>query len=162
MPNRKRHKTWIVVADGARARILEQAAWRQPLELVEDLEDEAARRRPREIESDDRGRVFDRGGPGRHAMETPTDPQRHEKERFAKQLAGRLNQAAHGGRFDRLVLVAAAQMLGDLRRELDKGAADRVSHELAKDLTAVSIHELPRHLGDIVEVPDPRQVAASR
>lgn len=152
MPNRKAVKTWIVVADGARARIFEQAAWRRPLELVEERNDDLARQKTSETVSDGAGRSFDSGGKGRHAMAAPTDPQRHEKAKFAAELAGVINAAAQAGRYDRLVLIAPARTLGDLRGGLDKAAANKVGEELAKDLTTIAAHDLPHHLGDILEV----------
>ncbi len=49
-------------------------------------------------------------------MAPPTDPQRYAKFAFARGLAERLEEAAAaGGRFARLILVAAPRTLGDLR-----------------------------------------------
>lgn len=159
MPHSKPVKTWIVVADAARARFIEQAARNEPLAVVEEREHDASRALSSEIASDDKGRSFDSGGQGRHAMEPSTDPQRHEKTKFAKELADAINHAAKTHRFDRLVIACPAQMLGELRRDLDKPASEKVVGEIPKDLSRLSLHELPSHFTEHVSVPDPRELA---
>ena len=82
-------------------------------------------------------------------MQPPTDPKRHEKRRFAHELAGFLAAAAKRREFDHLILVAPPQALGDLRDELPKAVNDRLAGELAKDLTNLPVHDLPAHLAAI-------------
>jgi len=159
MPHSKAVKTWIVVADAARARFIEQPGRNEPLKVVEEREHGASRALSSEIASDGKGRTFDSAGQGRHAMEPPTDPQRHEKTKFTKELAEAINHAAKTHRFDRLVIACPAQMLGELRRELDKPASEKVTGEIAKDLSKLSLHELPGHFAEHVTVPDPREHA---
>ncbi len=156
MPHSKPVKTWIVVADAARARIIEQAARNEPLKVIEERHHDASRQPSREIASDGKGRSFDSGGQGRHAMEPSTDPQRHEKTVFTKELAEALNHAGKTNRFDRLLIACPAQMLGELRRDLDKAAAGKVAAEFPKDLSAISLHDLPGHFSEHIVVPDPR------
>jgi protein required for attachment to host cells len=159
MPSRPQ-KTWIVVADAARARIIAQAARNEQLEVIEERHHAASRRQSHEIGSDSQGRSFDSSGlGGRHSMEPPTDPQEHEKTKFARELAHFLNDAAKAQRFDRLAIACPAQMLGDLRRDLDKAASAKVVAELSKDLSGLPLHELPAHFADVVSVPDPREIA---
>ena len=50
--------------------------------------------------------------------------------------------------YDRLVLVAPAATLGELRKALNAHATDRLAAEIAKDLTNLPEHELPKHLED--------------
>jgi len=157
MPHSKPVKTWIVVADAARARIIEQVARNEPLQVIDERHHDASRMQSREIGSDSKGRSFDSGGQGgRHAMEPSTDPQRHEKTRFTKELAEALNHAGKTNRFDRLLIACPAQMLGELRRDLDKAAAGKVAAEFPKDLSGFALQDLPSHFGDHITVPDPR------
>jgi len=159
MPRSRAVKTWIVVADAARARFIEQAGRNEPLAVLEERHHDASRLLSGEIASDGRGRTFDSGGQGRHAMEPPTDPHRHEKAKFAREVAEVLNQAAKAQRFDRLIIACPAHMLGDLRHDLDKAAAGKVVVEVPKDLTRLPLHELPGHFGEHLTVPDPREAA---
>jgi protein required for attachment to host cells len=148
MPN----TTWILIADGARARVLAQARDFAPLEpAFEQEEFTGSTAQSREIASDRPGRSFDSGGQGRHAMEPPTDPQRYAKYTFARELATRLEEAAHAGRFARLVLVAAPKTLGDLRELLPGVVKAKIVAEIDKDLTKVPGPELAKHLAPVLK-----------
>src|SRR3546814_20166777 len=76
-------------------------------------------------------------------MYSQSDPHREEKRRLADLLAEHLNAAALEQSYDRLILVAPAKTLGDLRQALSKEAAARIDGELTKDLNKVADHELP-------------------
>jgi len=145
--------TWILIADGARARVLAQAKDFAPLEPAFEHEElTGSTAQSREIASDRPGRSFDSAGQGRHAMEPPTDPQRYAKYEFARELAARLEEAAHDGRFARLVLVAAPKTLGDLRELLPNLVKAKVVAEIDKDLTKVPRHDLGRHLAQVLKM----------
>lgn len=143
-------RSWIVIADGAQARILENHGPGKGLVRVPGEAMHKTPRPSRDIDADRPGRSHDRMGPGRHAMEPPTDAHREEKRRFADLLAEHLNTAALNGVYDRLILVAAPKTLGDLRQALDKQAVAKLDGELPKDLTQVPDHELPGHLGEVI------------
>jgi protein required for attachment to host cells len=149
MPN----TTWILIADGARARLLAQD---KPFEALKPaLEQEqltGSTAQSKEIGSDRPGRAFDSAGQGRHAMAPPTDPQRYAKFAFARELVERLEDALHGGRFQHLVLVAAPKTLGDLRELLPPPVKAKVVAELDKDLTHVPVRDLPRHLASVLKL----------
>ena len=145
-------KSWIVIADGARARILENTGPGQGLTPLPAEEMHHSHKPSRDINADRPGRSHDRMGPQRHSMEPPTDAHREEKRRFAEELAELLNTAARLNSYDRLVLVAPAKTLGDLRQALGKEAAARVDGELAKDLTPVPDYELASHLGAVISL----------
>lgn len=148
MPNRE---TWVLVADGARARLFRADRKARRLELLREEESVAARSKTSELMTDQPGRAFDSSGVGqRSAMEPPSDPKRLEKERFAQQLAELLGAAEGAGRFQCLVVAAAPQTLGDLRARLSPAVAGRIEHELAKDLTWVAPHELEKHLAPVL------------
>jgi len=143
-------RNWIVIADGAKARILENDGPGKGLNARPVDELRHALPPSRDIDADRPGRTHDRMGPGRHAMEPPTDAHREEKRRFADEIARHLNDAAQAGSYDRLVLVAAPKTLGDLRQALSKEAAAKLDGELAKDLTKIPDHDLPGHLGEVI------------
>jgi protein required for attachment to host cells len=142
--------TWILIADGSRARLFANQGRGTGLKPALDQEFIGVNRPSREIGSDQPGRAFDSAGFGRHAMEPPTDPHRYEKQRFANAIAGILDDARSKGVFDRLVVVAPPQALGDLRSQLSEGLRKVVAAELAKDLTKVPVHQLADHLREIV------------
>ena len=143
-------KSWIVIADGARARIFANDGPGKGLIPLPAETAEHSHKPSREIDADRPGRTHDRLGPGRHAMEPPSDAHRTEKRRFAEALAARLNSKGQAGSYDRLILVAPAKTLGDLRSTLSKETLAKVSGELPKDLTHIAEQELPAHLGKVI------------
>lgn len=142
--------TWLLVADAGHARVYTVDADTRRIERVPLLEFDAPTPKSREIASDRPGRTFDRVGDGRHAKAPPTDPLRYEKERFAREVAHRLERAATTGAFDRLVVVAAPAFLGDLRAVATPPLASRIAQEVAKDLVHVPPHELDVRLGEVL------------
>lgn len=150
-------RSWIVIADGAQARVFENHGPGKGLIPLPSEEMHKSSRPSREINTDRPGRRRDRVAEGaamhgRHTMDYSTDPHREEKRRFADLLGEHLNEAALKHRYDRLILVAPAKTLGDLRQSLSKEAAAKIDGELTKDLTKVSDHDLPDHLGEVIAV----------
>ena len=68
-------------------------------------------------------RVHELVGNVRHAIEPRHDPHRARETLFARQLGAMLGDYAVRNDFDRLVIVAPAPMLGDLRRVLQPRSA---------------------------------------
>ncbi len=143
-------RTWILIADGSRARILSNNGPGKGLEPVRDFEFEKGRLAPGEIMADRPGRTFDSSGPGRHAMAYPADPVREAQKRFAMQLIEFLNDELAGGAFDRLIITAPAKFLGDLRASISKPLETATIAEVRKDLTRLPNDKLPEHFEDIL------------
>ena len=142
----KKQMTWILIADGARAHIIANEGPGKGLKTIPGQDYTGTNLPTRELGTDKPGRTFDRAGVGRHSKEPRVDWHRFEKHKFAKSMAKVLDKAAGQGVFDRLILVAPPEILGELRSSLGKLASDRVVAELARDLTNLSIHELPGNL----------------
>ncbi len=148
----KKTITWILVADGARARIFKNEG---PGKGIQPAVDEEFRRPTpptRELGADRPGRNQDPGSGVRHAMDNPVDWHRFEKEKFAKEMARLLDRAGEAGAYDRLVLVAPPKTLGDLRNALGATTRKRITGELDKDLTQLTPGELPDHLGRVIAI----------
>ncbi len=148
----KAKTTWVLIADGARARLLQTTGWEHGLEPASSVDFIADHRPTREIGAERPGRVHESADSTRHAMAPRVDWHQFEKHLFAKEMAAMLNMARARGEFDRLVLVAPPATLGDLRKELDKPTAALVFAELDKDLTHVAVHDLKGHLEKIMPV----------
>jgi protein required for attachment to host cells len=145
-------RTWILVADGARARVLENTGPGKGVSEVAGMEFAEDALRNREIMSDRPGRSFESADQSRHAMEPPTDPKQLAETAFVTGLVEMLDDKFKAGEFDRLVLVAAPRALGDIRKALPKELAQVVYGELAKDLTKVPNTEMEKHLGEVMAV----------
>lgn len=137
---------WIVVANGAKARIFSRLAPAGALELVSEHSSDDARHPSKDLGSDRPGRTFDSAGPGRHAMEPRGDFQELAKEAFVRDLARDLDQAATEGLFHELILIAAPRALHGLREGLSGPAQGRVVRTLDKDLTAAAPADIAKHL----------------
>ena len=140
--------TWIVVADGARARVLLNKGPGKGLEAMQDLVFEGDHSATRDIMADRPGRTFESGDVSRHAKEYSTDPHQQLKRQFVDELCDVL--AKRAGEFDRLVLVAPPEALGLLRKSLPSQIRQKVRHELHKDLTHVANADLPGHLAGLM------------
>lgn len=145
-------KTWILIADGARARIVVNDGPGHGIEREPEKEFEGVNAPDRDLVSDKPGRSFDRAGQGRHGMEPRSSPHEHEQRVFHHELALYLSDAAKRGAFDRLVVVAPPKALGNLRAEFSPAVQGKVTAELNKDLTHVPIHDLAAHLGSVLAV----------
>jgi protein required for attachment to host cells len=148
----KKTRTWILVADGARARILQCQGWGSGLTAVPGQARTASNPPTRDQGADRPGRVQESANTVRHAMAPRVDWHRYEKHQFATKLAGVVNRAGQDRAFDRLVIVAPPSTLGDLRAKLDKKTRKMVTAELDKDLTGLSLDELEAQLEKVVPV----------
>ena len=144
--------TWILIADGARARIVVNNGPGKGVRQLEGADFRTDHPPSGEMLTDRPGRTFDSAGSGRHAMEAHGDPHRAAKQSFAAMLAEFLDDQLHDKRFDRLVVVAPAQPLGDLRAAFSEQVRTLTTAELVKDLTHVTTGDLPEHLSEVLAV----------
>ena len=139
----KARRTLVLVADGARARILrEPGSSADGGDRLEDLVFEADHKRLREIMSDRPGRSFASQGARRSAMEYHSDPVRGQEEEFAATLVSQLVRHHAAGDFDRLAIVAEPRMLGHLRQKLPAFIRKLITSEAARDLTKLPTDKL--------------------
>lgn len=142
-------RTWILIADGARARLLESTGKGKAVHAVAESTFTADHRRSGELLRDRPGRVFESATAGRHAAEPRTDPHRALKRFFAQQLADILAERLAARDYERLVLVAPPELLGDLRKALTESVQAVVVAEVPKDLTKVPDKDILQHLTDV-------------
>ncbi len=135
--------TWIVTADGSRARFHRLADDGRSVAATEArLESARARGKAEDLVTDRAGRAFDSAGEGRHAMEPEVTPQEREKERFHGRVAAAMRDASAEGEVERFVLVAEPRTLGALRDQLPEHVRARVVAELDKDHTETPLDRL--------------------
>lgn len=133
--------TWVLIADGEKALFLvNQTDGEDPfLEVFREEEQENPPNR--EQAANRRGRFNDGPSVHRSAVDD-TDWHQLAKDRFASDLADILYKRAHQGAFERLVIVAPAGTLGELRKELHQEVSDKVIGEIPKTLTNHPIEEI--------------------
>ncbi len=145
-------RTWILIADRTRARIVKNTGPGRGVEADPNLVFRSEHRKLQEIMADKPGRGFDFVGKGRHAMEYGFDAVREDELHFLQSLAERLEKEAMADAYDRLILVAPPRALGDLRPFLSKPVKNRVHDEIAKDLTQLPNDRLADHLSDTINL----------
>ena len=113
--------TWILIADGAHARLFANHGPGKGIEAAGgDQRRPSARQRAGARRARALVRVSGSAGDMRHAIEPRTDPHRELKRDFAKHLGKMLDQGLAKKSYDRLVIVAPPQALGDLRHALSE------------------------------------------
>ena len=145
-------RTWILIADGGRARLLENDGPGKGVRPVKGSDQRNENEPDRDVFADRPGRTFDSAGQGRHAMEPPSSPHRTAKADFARQLMSELDRKLAAGAFDRLLIVAPPQTLGDLRQHLSSALEAKLVAEVGKDWTKMRDEDVAEHLGDYLAV----------
>ena len=112
--------TWILVADGARARLFSPGVDGTSFIELEDF-----------VDPD-----------GRNAIQPHTSPEVKITERFARELSDVLERGRIDHRYERLILAAPPRFLGTLQRALGKQTHACVVAHLDKDLTRLPASEI--------------------
>lgn len=138
-------KSWVVVCDGAKALIMQNAgdAELMNLKVLETLTQPSEP--DREIGSDKPGRTHAANGLSGSAVEE-TNWQDQAETQFLKQVAEKLDELVQEKGARRIVLVAPPKALGALRPALGADTQTAISVEVAKDYTNMPIDEIERHL----------------
>ncbi|MDO9527478.1 MAG: host attachment family protein [Gemmobacter sp.] len=137
--------TWVLVADSEKALILANRGSGNPPDLRVLRKTEQDNPPDREQGTDQPGRTQSSHGPGSSAYDE-TDWHELGKERFAGELADLLYKHAHASSYEDIVLIAAPDVLGNLRKALHKEVIARVVAEIPKGLTQLPLDQLEKRL----------------
>jgi protein required for attachment to host cells len=148
----KAKTTWILIADGAQAKVFEHTGPGKGLQPIDDLQFEQEALQAQEIMADRPGRSFASAGTARSAMEYSSDPVQVRERRFVENVAEELEKRLQKGQFDRLIVAAAPTALGDLRPAFSKALKETIVAELAKDLTNIPTPKLEAHFAEFLAV----------
>jgi protein required for attachment to host cells len=136
---------WVVVCDGAKALILENAgdATFPNLKTRDVYEQDDAK--THEQGTDAPGRSINSIDSRRSAMEQ-TDWHDQAEQRFLADLAKRLDAAVTAGETKALIIVAPPRALGVLRQAYSNALREAVKAEIDKDYVKLPVHEIEKHL----------------
>ncbi|HYZ44865.1 MAG TPA: host attachment family protein [Xanthobacteraceae bacterium] len=140
-----RQGDWVIVCDGKKALVLENAGDEKFLNLKTREVYEQPDLKTRELGTDAPGRAFNSVGAGRSALE-PTDWHAQEEDRFLCKLAERLDAAVNAGQAQALILIAPPRALGVLRQTYSHGLRAAIRVEIDKDFVKLPLHEIEKHL----------------
>jgi protein required for attachment to host cells len=140
-----KNKEWVVVCDGAKALVLENAgdATMPDLKTREVYEQESAA--THELGTDAPGRAAGVDGKSRSAV-SQTDWHERNEQAFLENLAKRLDAKVTAGDVKSVVLVAPPRALGVLRAAYSRALKNAVRVEIDKDLVGVPVHEIEKRL----------------
>ncbi len=144
---RRPPRIWIVVADKGIARVFSKVEG--SLESIAEAVPDAS------VGSGVNNKTIGRtasagGGFAHHKLEPHTEEGRLESAHFARDIINWLGKAEEVSAFDKLVLIAAPRMLGDLRKNMNKQLQRHILAEIDKDLTKLSERDLKSALDEIV------------
>ena len=146
--NAAKKSTWILVADRARARLLELAPRDNGSELIEirDFVNPEGRGSERDQVTERRPRTQESVGASRHAIEPHTSLRDKSANRFAQELGESLEHGRVAHRYERLVLVALPHFLGTLHAKLNRQVCECIVAEIPHELTTKSPAEIRSYL----------------
>jgi len=147
------HRTWIVVADGARGRVFAYSHRTKEFDSALGQDFVGSRLPMRERVSDRGGQTLERHGEGGHSKAKAQDAKEHAQEELAREIAGALTSGRNDKSYDELVLVAPPSFLGLLRKQLDSPTLQLVVASHDKDLSKLKEHELAKLAPDLVPRP---------
>jgi protein required for attachment to host cells len=136
---------WILIANAAHARLLarEQGS---PMVVLQSFEHPSSRGKVSELADDKMGRENSDRSFGGAAYQPRVDTKQKEHTRFARELAGHLEQQAQQGSFRSLAIFASNPFLGELKAELGTAAARLLSASHDLDLTSFGLTEVEQRI----------------
>lgn len=147
--------TWVLVADGEKALLLENVGDAEYPLLEVRREDHQDNPPTRDQGTDRPGRYSD-GPQAQRSAISETDWHRLAEDRFAADLADMILSRVRKARIDRLIVAVGPRMLGDLRNHLHGEVKDRIVGEVPLTLTNHPVDEMARHIADhLVEDASP-------
>jgi len=143
--------TWLVVAENSKAQIFKMESLSGPLETIDTIDHTDARLHERDMTSDLPGRISGNGGSGSHVYESKVSPKDQSNINFAKKIANELDAARKKARVKRIILVAAPDLLGNIRNSFNAETKKLVYFELAKNLAHLSPREITDYVADALK-----------
>ena len=136
---------WVVVCDGAKALVLENAGDSKfpNLKTLEVFEQKDLA--THELGAGAPGRAFSPAGHGRSSVEQ-TDFHDQAERDFLVHLAKHLDAAVTSGKAKSVILVAPPRALGMIRPAYSHALKDAVRKEFDKDLVKQPVHQIEKHL----------------
>jgi protein required for attachment to host cells len=138
-------ESWVVVCDGAKALIMQNAGDNQSmnLQVQETLSQPSAA--DRDIGAGKPGRSHQANGMSGSAVEETSWHEQAEED-FLKRVAIKLDELVRDKNAKRIVLVAPPKALGRIRPSLRADTQAAITAEVAKDLTNFPVDQIERHL----------------
>jgi protein required for attachment to host cells len=136
---------WVVVCDGRKALFLQNVGDAEFPNLKMREVDKHSAQPTSALGADSPGRVHQSVGTARSTVEQ-TDWHEKAEDDFVTDLVHRLDAAIEAGTMTHLVVVAPPRALGVMRHAYTDRLRKALHAEMDKDLTALPVYEIERHL----------------
>jgi protein required for attachment to host cells len=156
MRRRPLDRLWIVVTDGAHARILGVTGDRRGLTILREMVSADARRRAREYLPGRSAGRLDFGAAMHHGDKSRPDPDELTRRRFVAQLVSMLTEDNRARQFDQLILIVPPDLSRQLREALENGTHKRVHEILLGDLVRTPLTKIHERLVEAGLLPPAR------
>jgi protein required for attachment to host cells len=133
----------VVVADGRKVLFFRNQGGVEHPQLELERKQEQENPPTRDHKSGDAGRSFSSSDSRRSKMQE-TDFHQLEEDRFVAEMADLLYKRAHANDFEKLIVVAPPQSLGELRKNYHQTVKDRLVGEIDKDLTRHTVSDIEK------------------
>ena len=142
------NKTWILIANSKSAKIVENKGPGKGLTQVVGKTFQAP---PTLEHSDQEGRAFNTGSGARHKLE-PHHGEDPALRDYITSIICSLADSYQEKEFNQIILCAAPATLGAIRNHLPDHINNQIIAEVPKDLTQISINDLPVHFENVLAV----------
>ena len=139
---------WILVANASVARLFRRDSPTDPLVPLTTMEHPESRLKGSELADDRPGHEATDNSSGGNRYEPRSDVRRKEHQRFAREIAERLETGLAAGEFSALWLFASSPFLGELKAQLSDAVDKRLQFALDSDLTSFGLAEIEQRLRD--------------
>jgi protein required for attachment to host cells len=137
--------TWVVVCDGAKALVLENAGDEKfPNLRTRDVVEES-HPSTHELGVSAPGRAQNSTSPRRSSV-TQTDWHDQAERQFLERLVANIDAAVAAGQVKSLIMVAPPRALGVMRQAYSQQLRGVLRDEIAKDLVKMPVHEIEKYL----------------
>ena len=140
---------YILLANASHARLFRRATPTGPLVALETLTHPQSRLKGQELADDRPGHEAVDGSRGGNRFEPRSDVRRKEHQRFAREIARRLDAGLTAGEFGSLWIFASNPFLGELKAELGEAVGRCVQFALDTDLSSLGLPEIEQRLRDV-------------
>jgi protein required for attachment to host cells len=139
--------TTVIVADEATARVFSSVSFRANLNEIRSFTNKQGRELERETSTElpRRTLTLKHRAPTHETKESQSH-HHHSKHIFAKEVTSYIEDLYQKNSLGHLVIVAAAEFLGELRRTMPAEIEKSVILEMPKDLTKLDIEQIYQHL----------------
>lgn len=136
---------WIIVANSSDCKIFEYQKNIHTLTLREEIKHPENRLREHDLIADSYG-FYKKAGMHRSSYEPENPHTKQALDRFARELASKLNTGRIKHLFDNVILLMPSRMAGLLYKHLNKNVICMIKKMFKRNIINLSEHELKKYL----------------